>query len=54
MHDIAKIENGGLVSLLHGKGGELTIPKVPQGAGSYELSIFIEGMALAKLPFTIQ
>ena len=27
MHDIAKIENGGLVSLLHGKGGELTIPK---------------------------
>ena len=34
--------------------GELTIPKVPQGAGSYELRIFIEGMALAKLPFTIQ
>ena len=34
--------------------GELTIPKVPQGAGSYELSLFIEGAQIAKLPFTIQ
>ena len=34
--------------------GELTIPNVPQGAGSYELSLFIEGAQIAKLPFTIQ
>ena len=34
--------------------GELTIPNDPKGAGSYELSVFIEGMELAKLPFTIQ
>ena len=34
--------------------GELTIPDVPAGAGSYELSIFIEGMEMAVLPFTIQ
>lgn len=34
--------------------GELTIPNVPQGPGSYELSLFIEGMEMAKLPFTIQ
>ena len=34
--------------------GELTVPKVPQGAGSYELRVYIEGMEMAKLPFTIQ
>ena len=34
--------------------GELTISDVPQTPGSYELSIFIEGMEMAKLPFTIQ
>ena len=34
--------------------GELTIPNVPQGSGSYELSLFIEGAQIAKLPFTIQ
>ncbi len=27
MSDLVKSENGGLVSLLHGKGGELVIPK---------------------------
>lgn len=34
--------------------GELTIPNVPQGAGSYELSLYIDGMEMAKLPFTIR
>ncbi|MDO5545700.1 MAG: protein kinase [Eubacteriales bacterium] len=34
--------------------GELTIPEVPDGAGSYELSLYIEGMKIASLPFTIQ
>lgn len=34
--------------------GEFTIPNVPQGPGSYELSLFIDGAKIAKLPFTIQ
>lgn len=34
--------------------GEFTVPKVPTSAGSYELRIYIEGMEMAKLPFTIQ
>ena len=34
--------------------GEFTIPKVPENAGSYELSLIVEGMEMAKLPFTIQ
>ena len=33
--------------------GELTLPKVPDQAGSYVLDLYIEGMQLAKLPFTI-
>lgn len=36
------------------KNGELTVPKVPASAGSYSLSLFVEGMKLAELPFTIQ
>lgn len=33
--------------------GELTLPEVPDQAGSYVLDLYIEGMQLAKLPFTI-
>lgn len=33
--------------------GELTLPKVPDQAGSYVLDLYIEGMQLAKLPFTV-
>ncbi len=33
--------------------GELTLPKVPDQAGSYVLDLYIEGMHLTKLPFTI-
>lgn len=36
------------------RSGEFTITNVPENAGSYELSLIIEGMGLAKLPFTIQ
>ena len=36
------------------KNGELTVPKVPASAGNYSLSLFVEGMKLAELPFTIQ
>ena len=31
----------------------LTLPKVPDQAGSYVLDLYIEGMQLAKLPFTV-
>lgn len=34
--------------------GEFTIPNVPESAGSYELSLIVDGMEMAKLPFTIQ
>ena len=34
--------------------GEFTIPKVPENTGSYELTLIVEGMEMAKLPFTIQ
>ena len=34
--------------------GEFTVPKVPESAGSYELTLIVEGMEMAKLPFTIQ
>lgn len=34
--------------------GEFTIPKVPENAGSYELTLIVEGMEMAKLPFIIQ
>lgn len=33
--------------------GELTLPKVPTEAGNYVLDLYVEGMLLAKLPFTI-
>lgn len=33
--------------------GELTLPKVPDQAGSYVLDLYIEGMQLAKLSFTV-
>lgn len=34
--------------------GEFTIPNVPEGAGSYELTLLVDGMQMAVLPFTIQ
>ena len=34
--------------------GEFTIPNVPENPGSYTLSLVVEGMEMAKLPFTIQ
>ena len=34
--------------------GEFTLPKVPENAGSYELSLIVDGMELARLPFTVQ
>ena len=36
------------------RNGEFTITKIPENPGSYELSLIIEGMELAKLPFSIQ
>ena len=36
------------------KNGELNLPKVPSSAGSYVLHLFVDGMAMAELPFTIQ
>lgn len=34
--------------------GELTLPKVPDTAGSYTLDLIVEGAQMAKLSFTIQ
>lgn len=36
------------------KTGELHIPRVPTAAGSYVLDLYIDGMLLTTLPFTIQ
>ena len=36
------------------KNGELNLPKVPSSPGSYVLHLFVDGMAMAELPFTIQ
>lgn len=33
--------------------GELTVPSVPQSAGTYELRIYFDGMSVIRLPFTI-
>ena len=35
------------------KTGELDVPKAPTGAGEYVLDIYIDGMSMAQLPFTI-
>ena len=36
------------------KNGELTVPAVPTSPGNYVLDLYVEGMTLAELPFTIQ
>ena len=36
------------------KNGELTLPKVPTGSGSYVLNLYVDAMELAELSFTIQ
>lgn len=36
------------------KNGELRLPKVPTNSGSYVLNLYIEGLSMAELPFTIQ
>lgn len=35
------------------KNGELTLPKVPDNAGSYVLHLYFDGMTVAEIPFTI-